>query len=87
MHSYLLKNDNIIIAAIAQSSEYKVRKFFARGASLFYLVWWPLWFQALVPLWKPYVVVAYGVVRGLQALGYTYYGWFSNDLGVPRIKK
>ena len=73
-------------ATVAMSGEERVRRVFARGASFIYVMWWPMWFHAVfqTSTWHTYVVVLYGLVRGMQALLYTYYGWIGNDLGIKQ---
>lgn len=60
---------------VSTSHEEAVRKRFARLSAVLYLAWWPLWWHCLfnTSTWHVYVVVLYGIVRGSQALGYTYY--------------
>ena len=72
---------------VSTSKEQALRKRFARLASVLYLVWWPMWYEALLSSsWKWYVLFLYSLVRGIQALGYTYYGFLGGAVGGHVLK-
>jgi hypothetical protein len=66
---------------IATSNELHVRRLFARLSSVLYAVWWALWWHAIFhsSIWNDWVLVAYTFVRGLQLIGFIYFGWFSRE--------
>jgi hypothetical protein len=66
---------------VSLSTELKVRQSFARLNSLLYFVWWPLWFKAVFQstMWLDWVVVAYGIIRGIQVIGWFYYAFIASS--------
>jgi hypothetical protein len=64
---------------VSQSRETHVRRLFARLAGVAYGLWWILWMESLRnQTWRWYVGILYGLVRGMQLVGYNYYGFLAD---------